>query len=128
LIFWLDVDSAVTGSAVVDRLKVYVMPGTPTMVWNDPTRIDPATGQTVGTPLAVYSNLNVTSGWVRKTINLPTTVGGQPIAGQAVQLWFVTEINSEVPLQSNNFMPDTTDYWLDDVSLWTSAPLLALAC
>ena len=56
------------------------------MIWNDPTRYDATTGQTVGTPLAVYSNLDTTTGWVRKTISLPNSVGGQPIAGQAIQL------------------------------------------
>jgi len=127
--FYLYARSDVAGPNVVDKLKVYVMPGTADMIWNDPTRIDSATGQTVGTPLAVYSNLDTTnSTWVRKSINLPTTVGGQPIAGQAIQLWFVTEINSQVPLQANNFMPITTDYWLDDISLWTSAPLVAIFC
>jgi hypothetical protein len=129
LIFNLYAQSAVTGTSVVDRLNVYVMPGTADMIWNDPTRIDPATGHTVGTPLAVYSNLDTTNGaWVGKTISLPTTLGGLPIAGQSIQLWFVTEINSQVPLQGNNFMPITTDYWLDQVSLWTSTPYLMLVC
>lgn len=129
LIFSLYARSDVASSSVVDRLKVYATTGTADMMWNDPTRIDPATGQEVGTRLATYSNLDTTnSAWSRKVVTIPSTVGGQPVAGHAIQLWFVTEINSQIPLQGNNFMPITTDYWLDDVSLWTASPLLVLAC
>jgi hypothetical protein len=122
LYLWLDVESRVAAtSGVVDTLKVIVDGGTGDFSPNP----DFSFPRTPPAPLATFSNLDSVpgQGFVRKAIRLPATLNGSPIQGQSIQLWLISSINSWTSTQ-----PMTTDFYIDDVTLWTDVPLLTPTC
>jgi hypothetical protein len=123
---WLNVETRLPSTwGVIDTLGIYVDSGTGDM---SPNSHFVGSG-TWPVPIAVWSNLDASAGrFVGHEVALPTSLNGQPIRGQSIQLWLISTINSQISSFGNNFNPTTTDFYLDDLSLWTASTLFAQFC
>jgi hypothetical protein len=110
---YLDAITGLTSSSAVDTLTLSIHNSTTTGL----------PGTTVLATLATFSNLDAPAATFARKGNFDVSA----FRGQTVQVWLTATINSEIAT-AQNLHPITTNFYVDDLTLWTESPLFINFC